>query len=395
MSGSSIIIIICGLLLLAYVFDLTAKKTKIPSVILLIALGLVVKQLAVLFKINVPNLFVLLPVFGTIGLILIVLEGSLELEFNKKKFPLIKKSLILALLPLFLSGFGIAYAFYYFGQYDFKISLINALPLCIISSAIAIPTALHLSKSNRDFITYESTLSDILGVIVFNFILLNETIDIYAIGFFGVEIILLLVISLLATIGLSLLLKNINHHIKFGPIIILVVLIYTVAKLYHLPALLFIMLFGIFIGNQVELKNSKLLQKLKPESFSKEVRQFKEIVIEATFLIRSLFFLLFGFLIEANEIINTKVMVWSIPIVASIFLIRFIFLYFARLPLLPLLFIAPRGLITILLFFTIPNDKKIPLVNETLILQIIIFSAFIMMFGMMFTKKQHTISEQH
>ena len=40
----SIIISLCVLLLLSYVFDLSAAKTKIPSVILLIALGWGVKQ---------------------------------------------------------------------------------------------------------------------------------------------------------------------------------------------------------------------------------------------------------------------------------------------------------------------------------------------------------------
>jgi hypothetical protein len=38
-----------------------------------------------LFDINLPDLTATLPVLGTIGLILIVLEGSLELELNRSK----------------------------------------------------------------------------------------------------------------------------------------------------------------------------------------------------------------------------------------------------------------------------------------------------------------------
>jgi hypothetical protein len=44
------------------------------------------------FDINLPDLATL-PVLGTIGLILIVLEGSLELELNKSKVGLIKNHL--------------------------------------------------------------------------------------------------------------------------------------------------------------------------------------------------------------------------------------------------------------------------------------------------------------
>jgi len=77
MTGA-IIITICTLLLIAYIFDLTSSKTKVPSVILLLLLGWLVQQGSLLFKINIPDLTALLPILGTVGLILIVLEGSLE-----------------------------------------------------------------------------------------------------------------------------------------------------------------------------------------------------------------------------------------------------------------------------------------------------------------------------
>jgi|ERR1035437_6916269 Kef-type K+ transport system membrane component KefB len=82
---TTIIIIICPALLIAYIFDLTSSKTKIPSVILLLLFGMGLKQITDYFKIQIPDIDIMLPIFGTVGLILIVLEGSLELEFNKLK----------------------------------------------------------------------------------------------------------------------------------------------------------------------------------------------------------------------------------------------------------------------------------------------------------------------
>ena len=44
-------------------------------------------------------------------------------------------------------------------------SVIYSIPLSIISSAVAIPSAASLLKHQKEFVIYESTFSDILGVI--------------------------------------------------------------------------------------------------------------------------------------------------------------------------------------------------------------------------------------
>lgn len=393
---NTFIITICVLLILAYVFDLTASKTKIPSVILLLFLGWGMRQLTEVFHISVPDLQGLLPIFGTIGLIVIVLEGSLELELNSSKFSLIRKSIIVAIIPMMILGFLLAGAFYYYMGHDgdpttipdFRKSLIGAIPLCVISSAIAIPSAVNLSKRNKEFVTYESSLSDILGVLFFDFVFRNVTIDFDSFWIFLVQILIIAVISFVATIGLSFLLGKIDHQIKFIPIIILTILIYAISKVYHLPALIFIMLFGLFIGNLDELKRFKLIERFKPQKLDTEVHKFHEILIEGTFLIRALFFLLFGFLIDTQELLNTETFFWALGIVGAIFLIRFVQLKFARLPAMPLMFVAPRGLITILLFLYISEEDKIDLVNKPLVIQVILLSVFIMMLGLMFNKNK-------
>ena len=137
----TIIIALCILLLIAYAFDLSSSRTKIPSVILLLILGWAVQQLTSWFGIKLPDFTPVLPVLGTIGLILIVLDGSLELELNKSKFSLIKKSFIVALLPMLALAIIISFLFHYFGGTGLKVSMINAIPFCVISSAIAIPSA--------------------------------------------------------------------------------------------------------------------------------------------------------------------------------------------------------------------------------------------------------------
>lgn len=384
---TSIIITLCVLILLAYLFDISSAKTRIPTVILLLLLGWILKQLTVFFSVSVPDLSSLLPLLGTVGLILIVLEGSLELELNKSKLPLVKKAAVVSFFPLIVSGLLLAWLFSYFGGYSYKQSLINVLPFSIISSAIAIPSARNLDTYSREFITYESSLSDIIGVIIFNFVALNVVIDTTAFMHFGWQLILILVVSFLASVGLSYLLGRIRHHIKFIPIMVMVILIYIVSKHYHLPSLLFILLFGVFLGNLDELRQNKWIAKLKPDDLNKEVHKFKEIATEAAFVIRTFFFLVFGYLIETAELLNTDTLIWAVAVVTVILATRTIQLKISGLALFPLLFVAPRGLISILLFLSISQTDKIDMVNNSLIIQIIILMALVMMGGMMGVKK--------
>jgi Na+:H+ antiporter len=387
-----IIITLCGLLLIAYVFDLTSSLTKIPSVLLLLLLGWIVRQVSQLLEIDIPDLTNLLPFLGTIGLILIVLEGSLELEFDKSKKTLITKSFFVALIPMLGLAFLLAFLFQYFEDAPFKQSLTNAIPFCVISSAVAISSVKNLTTTDKEFIIYESSLSDILGVLFFNFIAHNAVINVHSTGLFTLQLLIIAVISFIATISLSYLLSKIEHQIKFVPIILLVILIYAISEIYHLPALIFILLFGLFLGNLDELKQFKWIQMLRPRELDKEVRKFKELIVEVTFLIRALFFLLFGYLMKKSEILNPETIIWAVTIVVSIFIFRAILLKLLRLPILPLLFVAPRGLITILLFLAIVPAENIPFVNTSLITQVIILTALFMMIGLMFSKKPDIIS---
>ncbi|MFA5850921.1 MAG: hypothetical protein WC833_13705 [Bacteroidales bacterium] len=390
----TIIIIFCSLLLFAYLFDITSSKTKIPSVILLLLLGWIVKQLTLLFEFDIPDLTSVLPVFGTIGLILIVLEGSLELELDRSKTGLIKKSLIGAVLTMLTLSFVLAALFHFVGHFSFRDSLVNAIPFCVISSAIAIPSVRSLRPAQREFVIYESSLSDIAGVLFFNFVALNATYDFSLLGNFGLQLLGIALVSVVAILGLSFLLHRIEHHIKYIPIILLVILIYSVSEYYHLPALIFILLFGLFLGNLKKLRHFKLVERFNPEELEREVSKFRELTIEAAFLVRAIFFLLFGYLIQTSEILNTDTLIWAIVIVAAIYAIRAFQLKMSGISFKPLLYVAPRGLITIVLFLMILPGQNILPVNKSLIVQVILLTTIIMMFGLMVKKKGDIINQQ-
>ena len=392
---TSIIIAVCILMLIAYLFDLSTAKTKILSVILLLLLGWAMQQGCYLLGVETPDFSSLLPVIGNIGLLLIVLEGSLELEFDRSKIPLVKKSFYSSIVPIILLALILTALFSYYGNNDWRASLLSAIPLCVISSAIAIPTVMYIDKASREFVVYESSFSDIIGVLFFNFVIYNEVIDVFSFLDFGKEILVMLVLSFVFTILLAYLLNKIENHVKFTPMIIIIIMIYFISKYLHLPGLLFILILGLFLGNLERLDSVKWIHKLNPEMLHNEAMRLKEIVIEATFLVRAFFFLLFGFLLETKEILNLQTLPWSLSIFGLIVLIRFMVLKILKIPISPVGFIAPRGLITILLFLSLPASQAIGIVNKSLIVQVIIFTSLFMMVGAIKSGKIDNSSEEN
>lgn len=386
--AETVIISICVLLLVSYFFDITTKFTKIPSVILLLAIGWLLNQISGLFGMDFPDLNSVLPILGTVGLILIVLEGSLDLELNRSKKSLIGRTLIIATLSVvIMTGASTAYLYYEWGI-SVRQALINVIPFCIISSSIAIPSAINLSSAKKEFIVYESSFSDILGVIFFNFATFGTAITLIGGVHFIGQFLLMIIISIVASLILAFLLGKIDHHIKYGPIIISIILIYEISKIYHLPALIFILFFGLVLGNVDEVRGVKFLKNVRFTRLNREVALFKDVVIEATFVVRSLFFLVFGFVLETEDIINVDSLMWSSAIVVLIFVVRFILLKIMKMEVLPLVFIAPRGLITILLFLSILPQDALPFLNQSIVIQIILMTTIIMMIGLMISSKK-------
>ena len=107
------------LIIFSYLFDAFSRKTKFPSVILLMATGIILRFF---LSFSGSNEFAfldnLIPVLGTIGLILIVLEGALELEISKEKSVLILKGFFAALIILVLNIAALQWVFVQLFQMD-------------------------------------------------------------------------------------------------------------------------------------------------------------------------------------------------------------------------------------------------------------------------------------
>ncbi|GIV26387.1 MAG: hypothetical protein KatS3mg027_0201 [Bacteroidia bacterium] len=397
----NILFVICLLLLLSYLLELFNQKIRLPSVIFLIASGLALKESVIIFYpefYQAYNIVSLLPIIGTVGLILIVLEGAIELEISRNKLSIVSNATLISFLSIIANVFIITLLLKIFWniETDWNFLLLQILPFAIISSAIAIPAVRFMDKTVKEFVIYESSLSDIFGVIVFNFLLVNETINWANSFYFIYQILLMLVISIIISIGLSLFLSKINHHVKFIPIIIVIILVYLISKIYHLPSLLLILVFGLTIKNFEKLSHFKFTEKIvdffQPQILNKELKKFEDIVNESAFLVKTMFFILLGYSLDINDILNIQSLEISMLIITIIYLLRIILLWLFKVPTSPILFIAPRGLISILLFIQIPENMRHNLLNMSVIVQTVILTTITMAIGNMVYKNKNTPS---
>ncbi|HNY14660.1 MAG TPA: cation:proton antiporter [Bacteroidales bacterium] len=391
MMTNLVILILCILVILSYLFDITARYSKVPGVILLILLGILIQIISQSLNIMIPNLRPLLPVIGTLGLIMIVLEASLDLKIEKGKKGLIIKSVSSAFILFALFTAIMSFILVRIDQIPVRTAILNSIPLAIISSAVAISAASLLKPEEKEFVVYESSFSDIIGIIVFDFIVISQGSVMAGVLNLTFNTVLTVIIALLTTSVLAILLHKITYHINYVIIMTSVVLVYALAKLAHLPALLLVLTFGLILSNSTLLENTPVKKIVDFEKFRNDISSFKTILSELTFLVRSFFFLIFGYYTKIDGLFSLNNLYIAALVTAGIFILRYIYIVLIlRKPAIPLLFFAPRGLITILLFISIPASARISAISEELITLVILMSIVVLTFGNIIYKKDST-----
>ena len=389
----SIYIIIAAaslLVLVSYILYSLSVWIKIPHVLMLLICGLTLGFLARNNGISyMPDPYVLITL-GIVGLIVIVLEGSLELKISKNKAGLITKAFIIALLSIVIASLGIAYLISWLFTVPIKLALINAIPLSVVSSAIAIPSAVHLANKNREFITYESVFSDIIGILFFETILSGVGLSIYSTFDVSIKVILIIVISIILSIGLIFFLAKVSSKTKIFPILAILILAYSIAHMMGLFPLILVFLFGILLNNlrRITPKKHIIKQRHAFVRLKEELSFLKSFIKELSFIIKTFFFILFGYSIQLSNLASIKFLTIGFVVFLVLIATRYImlFIHTRSKKFVPELFIAPKGLITILMYEMLPSHLKLVDISERILFIIILASNIFILFGLKTSK---------
>ncbi len=390
MDTYTLIIGLASIIIISFFFNIISEKTNVPSVLMLIVLGIGIKEFGG-DKVNTEifaNLSVL-EVIGNVGLIMIVLEAALDLDLKREKLGMILKSFFVALIGLLGSCFAIAYIIIFAiknndgSQITLYNALVYAVPLSIMSSAIIIPSVGGLKGDKKEFMVYESTFSDILGIMFFYFLIEAKekmtTGEIVWDIFRNIEY--TVIVAIISSYLLVYIFQKLKSQVKLFLIISLLLFMYAVGKKFHLSSLLIILFFGLVLNNTHVFYRGRLSKLVNKEKVKPILHDFHIITLESAFVIRTFFFVIFGMFITLSSLIDINVALISLSIIAALYLVRWVVLIiFVRKNIVPQLYIAPRGLITILLFFVIENHPELILshFDEGILLFVILISSIIM-----------------
>jgi len=392
MTSYTTLIILSGLVIFSYLFDLIGGKTKIPSVILLMCLGIAIKQVLDYFGFTALNFNNILPTLGTLGLVLIVFEGALELRYSRDKNAVIKKSFFSALIILLATAAVITWIIYQInGGHDFYKCFLNSIPFCVISSAVAIPAAANISKEKREFIVYESSFSDILTVVLFNFMVNNRQISVSSFTGLGADLGVIIIVAICSCLLLLYLIGRLTHHVKSFLVISILILVYSIGQLFHLSSLIIVLALGLFLNNASQIKFPWFRKYFIYSKLRYDIKQLFQLSAESAFLMRTFFFIMFGYTMDIYQLQHWSVLISGGFMLLAIYVIRFLYIKLvSKTDVMPELVLIPRGLISVLLYYSLPPDMKIKGVETGLLFVVILGTSIILSLGLLASKRQIT-----
>ena len=393
-----LIIIFSLTIIISYFFHLYAKKSGVPAVLLLIGLGIIINYSLRFSGFTKPDLIPVLGVLGVVGLILIVLEAALDLELLKEKFGLIIRSFVVAVLGLGGTAYLSALVLVFLMNVELLNALLCTIPLSILGSAVVLPSIDDVETKKREFIIYESTFSDILGIVAFYSLLTiagSDTNENISFGIFS-NLLLTVVVSVIISYVLIYVFQNIKGNVKLFLLIAVLLLLYAVGKMFHLSSLIIILIFGIMLSNYKVFFRGGLFALINEEKVSSVLHDMRVVTAETAFVVRTFFFIIFGWSVFLGSLLNFKTILIGLIILAVIYLVRaFLLFLFNGKRIFLELFLAPRGLVTILLFFAIPEELSVGKDFEGVLLFVVLLSCIIMAWSLVSYKDELENKEQN
>jgi NhaP-type Na+/H+ or K+/H+ antiporter len=159
--------------------------------------------------------------------------------------------------------------------------------------------------------------------------------------------------------------------------------------MFHLSSLIIILIFGVILNNYKVFFRGGLIKLLNIEKVEEVLEDMKVVTAETAFVVRTFFFIIFGWSVYLGSLLSFKVFGVGVLILAIIYLVRALVLFlFNGFNINPQLFLAPRGLITILLFFAIPEELSIGAEFQGVLLFVILVSCLIMTWSLIAYKNK-------
>ena len=297
-----------GVILIGFFANLLFRVTKIPSVLLLMAIGVLLGPVTGL--VTSGELVSIAPFFGTLALLIILFEGGLELDISSvlKQAP---RATILSFL-VFLISFVTVAALAFFVLH---LSLLNSLLIASIlgagSPAIIIPLVSKLSvrPEIKTILKLESALGDVLLIVAVLFLLDVQASGKHSVSGIAYALFMSFAVAFVISSIAGVLWARLVGWMGKEPLAYMltlgfVFLLYFGVEELGGSAALAVLMFGMFLENMHVVADRVGMQMRYFFGIDVRAEQFilqefmKNITEELSFLIRTFFFVYLGLLLD-------------------------------------------------------------------------------------------------
>jgi cell volume regulation protein A len=333
MDNIAIVIAFIGLVVFAaHLFEGIFRRTRIPDVLMLIIIGLIIGP--VLNLVNPEDFGEIGPIFATITLIIILFEAGLNLNL-KLLSETFQRTMLLAIVVFIVSTGLVACVVYFMTDLELVQSFILGAIVGCTSPAIVAPiiTRLNLSEKTIPILIVESTITDVLAIIVAVSLMDAAEIGRFDIGNMAGQMIasfiLAVVMGFISALFWSVVLDRVRTlQNSMFTTLAAVFLVFGVAELLGYGGAVSAIAFGITLGNiQIFRKPmEKLFKKsflAKPEGINEKEKGFFS---ELVFLLKTLFFIYVGISLHLASywVIAVGIIITVLIILIRYLLVRFI-----------------------------------------------------------------------
>ncbi|HLD59446.1 MAG TPA: cation:proton antiporter [Candidatus Bilamarchaeaceae archaeon] len=300
------------------------RRTKIPSVIILIALGLVIGPLS--NYADPKQLIDLAPLFAPIAFIMILFDGGLKMDlFNVLKSS--PRALLLAVLTVVFSIVACAFIFNIVFGFDLLIGAVFGAIVGGSSSAIVMPIMENVSSNEklRNLLSVESIGTDVLCIVITISLVAAYTTGVGDVFSIGGEIFSKFLVGAMFGAIAAIAWMKILHDMKEKSLDYMITLatlflLYSVAESFNGNGAIAVLVYGLVISNGLELST---LFRIKKYPMVDEV-SIKKTHNEISFFIRTFFFVYLGIIASITDFF---IMTVGIGLTIILFLVRFVSSY--------------------------------------------------------------------
>jgi len=156
----------------------------------------------------------------------------------------------------------------------------------------------------------------------------------------------------------------------------------------HLSSLIIVLALGLFLNNAIQIKLPWFKKYFIYPKLTYDIRQLFQLSAESAFLMRTFFFIMFGYTMDIKQLESVPVLISGGFMLLAIYLTRLVCIKLvSKTDLMPELVLIPRGLISVLLYYSLPPEMKVKGIETGLLFVVILGTSIILSLGLMVTRR--------